>query len=249
VPPNGASQRNEVTADGRERLLLENLTEVRYLARRIHQRVPSHVSFDDLFHAGILGLIDAVDKFDSRRNASLKSYARFRIRGAILDSLRQTDWGSRRLRREARGFERASRELTGELGHSPSVSQVASRLSLPIENLQRLLGELRGLRLGSLHAWSEDGVETEHSAVAFRPEEDPFEMTLRREIRHRLGVAQSELNEKERKVLGLYYLEELTMKKIGEILGIGESRVSQIHAAALGNLRSCLVLGKSRCMA
>ena len=242
-------QEHGITADGRERLLLENLTEVRYLARRIHQRVPSHVSFDDLFHAGILGLIDAVDKFDPRKNASLKSYARFRIRGAILDSLRQVDWGSRTLRRWARGFERASRELTGELGHSPTVSQIASRLSLPIENLQRLLGEIRGLRLESLHVWSEDGTETEHPAVAFRPEEDPFEMTFRREVHHRLGVAQAELSEPERKVLDLYYLEELTMKEIGAILGVGESRISQIQAAALSNLRSCLVLGNPRCVA
>jgi RNA polymerase sigma factor FliA len=238
-----------VATDGRERLLLENLTEVRYLARRIHQHVPSHVSFNDLFHAGILGLIDAVDKFDPHRNVSLKSYARIRIRGAILDSLRQMDWGPRKLRRQARGLERVSRELAGELGHSPSVSEIASRLSLPMMKLQRLLGELAGLGLGSLHVWSEDGTGTEDLGVAFRPEEDPFEMTFRCEIRHRLGEALSELNEKERKVLGLYYFEELTMKKTGEILGIGESRVSQIHAAALVHLRSCLILCQARNMA
>ena len=104
----------------RERLLTENLSEVRYIARRIHDRLPSHVQFDDLVHAGILGLIDAVDKFDPGKNVQLKSYARFRIRGAILDSLRQLDWSPRNLRRQARRIEEAHRELAGVLGHSPS---------------------------------------------------------------------------------------------------------------------------------
>ena len=89
-------------ADERQRLLLENLPEVRYIARRVHDRLPAHVPFDDLIHAGILGLIDAVDKFDASKNVQLKSYARFRIRGAILDSLRQMDWSPRNLRRQAR---------------------------------------------------------------------------------------------------------------------------------------------------
>src|SRR5436190_15703592 len=101
-----------LTADERQRLLAENLSEVRYIARRIHDRLPPHVSFDDLVHSGILGLIDAVDKFDPAKNVQLKSYARFRIRGAILDSLRQMDWGPRHLRRQARQIEEAARELS-----------------------------------------------------------------------------------------------------------------------------------------
>jgi RNA polymerase sigma factor for flagellar operon FliA len=231
-----------VDAVGRQQLLLENLVEVRYIARHIHKSLSSHVLFDDLFHAGILGLIDAVDKFDPQKNVGLKLYARFRIRGAILDSLRQLDWSPRNLRRQARKLERVNRELTGELGHSPSVSEIAPRLGLPIEDVQRLLGKLRGLRLESLHIRSEEGTGEEDLAVAFRPEEDPFQMTLRREIRHLLEEALSELDERERRVLVLYYLEELTMKKTAKILGIGESRVSQIHAAALVHLRSRLVL-------
>src|SRR5882757_5985766 len=108
----------------RERLLAENLPDVRYIARRIHDRLPSHVSFDDLVHAGILGLIDAVDKFDPSKNVQLKSYARFRIRGAILDSLRDLDWGPRQLRRQAREIEDASRELSAALGRSPSEPEI-----------------------------------------------------------------------------------------------------------------------------
>jgi RNA polymerase sigma factor for flagellar operon FliA len=225
----------------RQRLLMENLPEVRYIARRIHDRLPSHVPFDDLVHAGILGLIDAVDKFDPKKNVQLKSYARFRIRGAILDSLRQMDWSPRNLRRQARQIEEANRELSAELGRAPAESEIAERLGMQLEEFQRLLGELRGLDLGSLHNQSEDGgTEEDITAVATRPEEDPFQITFRGEIRTLLADAIAELDDKERQVLALYYLEELTMKEVGVILDVGESRVSQIHTAALIRLRSRL---------
>src|ERR1700694_2489544 len=129
----------------RQRLLNENLPEVRYIARRIHDRLPSHVPFDDLVHAGILGLIDAVDKFDPSKNVQLKSYARFRIRGAILDGLRQMDWSPRNLRRQARRIEDTHRELAAELGRAPSEPELAARMGLGLEEYQQLLGELRGL--------------------------------------------------------------------------------------------------------
>src|SRR5271155_1383654 len=135
---------NPLDPEGRQRLLNENLPEVRYIARRIHDRLPSHVPFEDLVHAGILGLIDAVDKFDPRKNVQLKSYARFRIRGAILDSLRQMDWSPRNLRRQARRIEDANRELAAELGRAPSEPELAARMGLALEEFQRLLGELRG---------------------------------------------------------------------------------------------------------
>jgi RNA polymerase sigma factor FliA len=225
----------------RERLLTENLPEVRYIARRIHDRLPSHVQFDDLVHAGILGLIDAVDKFDPSKNVQLKSYARFRIRGAILDSLRQLDWSPRNLRRQARRIEEAHRELAGVLGHAPSEPELATHLGLELDEFQRLLGELRGLDLGSLHGQSEEGGGEElSSGVAVRPEEDPFGVTLRAEMRTLLSQAIDELEQKERQVLALYYLEELTMKEVGMIMNIGESRVSQIHTAALIGLRARL---------
>src|SRR5215470_13804154 len=119
------ANKSEASAGGidsleRQRILEENLPEVRYIARRIHDRLPSHVSFDDLVHAGILGLIDAVDKFDPSKNVQLKSYARFRIRGEILDSLRQLDWSPRHLRRQARRIEEINRELGAQLGRNPT---------------------------------------------------------------------------------------------------------------------------------
>ncbi len=225
----------------RQRLLLENLIEVRYIARRIHDRLPSHVPFDDLVHAGILGLIDAVDKFDPTKNVLLKSYARFRIRGAILDSLRQMDWSPRNLRRQARRIEEARRELAAQLGRGPSEPELATHLGMPLVEMQHLLGELRGLDLGSLQGPSEDG-NSEDTAVALasRTEEDPFQQTFRAEVRAMLAHAIDELGGKERQVLALYYLEELTMKEVGAILHVGESRVSQIHTAALIALRARL---------
>ncbi|HME12774.1 MAG TPA: FliA/WhiG family RNA polymerase sigma factor [Candidatus Acidoferrum sp.] len=231
----------------RERLLLENLPEVRYIARRVYDRLPSHVSFDDLVHAGILGLIDAVDKFDPSKNVQLKSYARFRIRGAILDSLRQMDWSPRNLRRQARRIEEARRELAAQFGRAPSEPELAAHLALPLTEFQHLLGDLRGLDLGSLHGpLDEGGAEDSISAVASRPEDDPFQQTFRSELRVQLARAIEGLGEKERQVLALYYLEELTMKEVGAILNIGESRVSQIHTAALIALRSVMPGGLAK---
>ena len=228
-------------SEERQRLLIETLPEVRYTARRIHDRLPSHVLFDDLVHAGILGLIDAVDKFDSRKNVQLKSYARFRIRGAILDSLRQLDWSPRHLRRKARQIEQVNRELASELGRSPSEPEIASRLGVELVEFQQLLGELRGLDVSSLQGQSDDGLVEKNVAVAAtRLEEDPFHLALRTEMRAILARAIEGLDEQERQVLGLYYLQELTMKEVGVILAIGESRVSQIHTAALLRLRSRL---------
>lgn len=225
----------------RARLLQENLPEVRYIARRIHDRLPPHVPFDDLLHAGILGLIDAIDKYDPHRNVQLKSYARFRIRGAILDSLRQMDWSPRALRRQARRIEAAQRELSAVLGRAPNEAETAAHLGMPLDQYQHLLGELRGLDLGSL-CWTpeEDGTENPQSSLTAKEEEDPFSQCLKTEMRSLLAQAIQELGEKERHVLGLYYLEELTMKEVGAILDLGESRVSQIHTAAILRLRTRL---------
>ena len=239
--PKGEEREAKLDPMERERLLQENLPEVRYIARRIHDRLPSHVPFDDLVHAGILGLIDAVDKYDPARNVQLKSYARFRIRGAILDSLRQMDWSPRALRRQARKIEEAQRELASTLGRAATETEIAAHLGMKLEEYQQLLGDLRGLDLGSLQAGSnEESPENPHVSVTAKEEESPFEQYSRTEMRAFLAGAIEELDEKERHVLGLYYLEELTMKEVGLILDIGESRVSQIHTAAILRLRARL---------
>ncbi|HUI76037.1 MAG TPA: FliA/WhiG family RNA polymerase sigma factor [Candidatus Acidoferrum sp.] len=241
TPTKPGSRGSALDPAERQRLLEENLPEVRYIARRIHDRLPAHVPFDDLVHAGILGLIDAVDKFNPQKNVQLKSYARFRIRGAILDSLRQMDWSPRHLRRQARRIEEATRELSAELGRTPAEPEIADKLDISLTEFQQLLGDLRGLDLGSLQIESsEEGAGETLQIAAHRLEDDPFQLAARAEVRAILADAIGDLDEKERQVLGLYYLEELTMKEVGVILDVGESRVSQIHTAALLRLRSRL---------
>jgi RNA polymerase sigma factor for flagellar operon FliA len=230
-----------MTPEERDRLLVEHLPTVRYLARRIHERLPQHVELDDLISAGVVGLIDAFSKFDHGKKVQFKSYAQFRIRGAILDSLRTLDWSPRELRRKGRAVEEAIRASTQRLGRAPNESEVAHAMSLDLLEYQTLLGELKGLEIGSLHMErSEDSGDDELSYVPGPVEDDPLFRCLKGEMKQRLTDAIDELPEKERMVLTLYYYEELTMKEIGLTLGVVESRVSQIHSSAVVRLRVSL---------
>jgi len=225
----------------RERLLLEHLPTVRYLARRIHERLPQHVELDDLISAGIVGLIDAFNKFDQTKKVQFKSYAQFRIRGAILDTLRSLDWSPRDLRRKGRAVQEAIQTLTHTLSRSPSEQEVATQLHVSLGDYQGLLGDLKGLEIGSLHAErNEDSGEDELAYVAGSPDDSPLFRCLQGEMKQHLVDAIEELPEKERMVLSLYYYEELTMKEIGFTLGVVESRVSQIHSSAVVRLRSSM---------
>ncbi|HEV2132981.1 MAG TPA: sigma-70 family RNA polymerase sigma factor [Terracidiphilus sp.] len=134
-----------------ERVLLEHLPIVRFLARRIHERLPHHVDLEDLVSAGVVGLMDAFQKFDPAKQVQFRSYAQFRIRGAILDSLRMLDWSPRDLRRKGRAVEEAVRTLTARLGRVPAEAETAAELGLEIEQFQQLIGHLKGLEVGSLH--------------------------------------------------------------------------------------------------
>jgi RNA polymerase sigma factor FliA len=225
----------------RDQLLLEHLPTVRYLARRIHERLPQHVELDDLISAGVVGLIDAFSKFDHTKQVQFKSYAQFRIRGAILDSLRTLDWSPRELRRKGRAVEEAIRSVTQKLGRAPAEQEIAEAMDLGLSEYQQLLGELKGLEIGSLHMErTEDSGDEELSYLPGSPDEDPLFRCLQGEMKQRLVDAIDELPEKERMVLTLYYYEELTMKEIGLTLGVVESRVSQIHSSAVVRLRVAL---------
>ncbi|MDQ2835539.1 MAG: FliA/WhiG family RNA polymerase sigma factor [Acidobacteriota bacterium] len=225
----------------RDLMLMEHLPTVRYLARRIHERLPQHVELDDLVSAGVVGLIDAFSKFDHTKKVQFKSYAQFRIRGAILDSLRTLDWSPRELRRKGRAVEEALRAVTQRLGRAPLEQEIASEMELSLGDYQVLLGDLKGLEIGSLHMErSEDSGDEELAYIPGSPEEDPLFRCLKGEMKQRLADAIDELPEKERLVLTLYYYEELTMKEIGLTLGVVESRVSQIHSSAVLRLRVAL---------
>jgi RNA polymerase sigma factor FliA len=225
----------------RQRTVLEHMAQVRFIARRIHDRLPPQVLLEDLVHAGVLGLMDAVRKYDPSKNVQLKHYAEFRIRGAILDSLRQVDWSPRTLRRQARRMEQAVLDCKARLGRDPGEPEIAAELGVSLENLQHLLGDLRGLDIGSLQSETNDeGREEEIHSPAGSEEEDPYHQAVRSEMMGLLEKAIGELADREREVLALYHFEELTMKQVGALLGIGESRVSQIHSAALLRLRGRL---------
>jgi len=228
-------------ASERDLLLMEHLPTVRYLARRIHERLPQHVELDDLVSAGVVGLIDAFSKFDHTKKVQFKSYAQFRIRGAILDSLRTLDWSPRELRRKGRAVEEAIRSVTQRVGRAPSEQEIAREMGSTLGEYQLLLGDLKGLEIGSLHMErSEDSGDEELAYIPGSPEDDPLFRCLKGEMKQRLADAIDELPEKERMVLTLYYYEELTMKEIGLTLGVVESRVSQIHSSAVLRLRMAL---------
>jgi len=229
------------SAEEQERLLLEHLPVVRFLARRIHERLPHHVEMEDLVSAGVVGLMDAVTKFDPRKKVQFRSYAQFRIRGAILDSLRTLDWSPRDLRRKGRAVEAAINLLTGRLSRAPAETEIAAELDLSLEEYQALLGDLKGLEIGTLHAeHSEDSGEEELAYVPGSPDEDPLFCCLRGELKEKLVEAIGRLPERERLVMTLYYYEELTMREIGLALGVVESRVSQIHSSGVLHLRTAL---------
>jgi RNA polymerase sigma factor for flagellar operon FliA len=224
-----------------ERVLLEHLPIVRFLARRIHERLPQHVDIEDLVSAGVVGLMDAFAKFDPTKKVQFRSYAQFRIRGAILDSLRTLDWSPRELRRKGRAVEEAIRTLTARAGYAPGEGEVAAEMGLPLEEYQQLLGDLKGLEIGTLHTErNEDSGEEELAYIPGKPEEDPLFRCLRGELEERLAEAIANLPDRERLVMTLYYYEEMTMREIGLALGVVESRVSQVHASAVVHLRSAL---------
>ncbi len=228
----------------REQVLMDHLPLVRFVARRIHERLPQHVELEDLVSAGIVGLIDAFNKFDKGKNVQFRSYAQFRIRGAILDSLRTLDWGSRELRRKGRSIEEATQKLTQQLNRRPSEGEVAAELCMALGQYQELLGELKSLEIGSLHEMrNEDSTEEELAYVPTAPEDDPLYRCMKNEMSSQLSAAIAELPERDARVLVLYYVEEMTQKEIGAVLGLVESRVSQIRSAAVNALRARLAGG------
>jgi RNA polymerase sigma factor for flagellar operon FliA len=223
-------------------LVLSELPQVYYIARRIFDRLPQHVPFEDLVHAGVIGLIEAIRSYDVTKSVPLISFAKFRIRGAIIDSLREMDWGSRLIRQKARRIEEAVTKLSAKLGRMPEEDEIAAEVGVTLKELHETAVLVDGLRLvgQEVHA-AYDRCETQDLIEAARsPDEGPDDLCLRSEMREQLAAAIGALGPKEQKVVSLYYKEELTMKEIAAVLQIGESRVCQIHALAIPKLRASL---------
>ncbi|HKE11310.1 MAG TPA: FliA/WhiG family RNA polymerase sigma factor [Myxococcota bacterium] len=236
---------SEVPPTLKEQIVLEHTPLIRYIVNRIAVRLPSHIDLDDLHNTGVIGLMDAIEKYDPDKNCKFKTYAEFRIKGAILDQLRSLDWVPRSVRQKSRRLERAYGEVEQRLGRSASEEEVADSLGLQIDKFHELLNQVRGISLVNLEeirGSSPDGdrngsfadiVEDVHS-------ENPFASLKLQEMKEIIGDTIATLPEKERLVVSLYYYEDLNMKEIGSILGITESRVCQIHTKAVLRLRSKL---------
>lgn len=228
--------------ENREQIIKDYVPLVKFVAHRISSRLPSHVELDDLIHSGILGLMDAIEKFEPARNIKFKTYAELRIKGAILDGLRDLDWVPRSLRRKKKDIEGAYHMLEQQMGRAATDEEVAVHLGIPLDELHKNLDDLKGVTLGTFVEVGEDG-EGE-SIISFVPDpdaEDPHHIFQATELKDILRVAMEVLPKKEKFVVQLYYFDELTMKEIGTLLNITESRVSQLHTKAMLRLRGKLL--------
>lgn len=232
-------RRRKVSQQMRDQIVLDHLPLVKVIAIRVHENLPVHVDLDDLIHAGILGLFDAVEKFDASKNVAFQSYAKHRIKGAILDSLRQLDWASRDMRKRQKQMDAAVRSLSMKLGRMPTESEMAEHLGLEVERWRRMLTELRTVGLVSASHGRDENQDREQEFAA-TPELQPDHMCAHRQLQVTLARAMKTLPERYQKVVFLYYSNELTMKEIGERLGVNESRVSQIHKTALRKMATAL---------
>ncbi|MGA3201874.1 MAG: FliA/WhiG family RNA polymerase sigma factor, partial [Bryobacteraceae bacterium] len=211
----------------RDRVVLEHLPLVKAIAVRVHENLPVHVDLDDLVHAGILGLFDAANKYNPDKQVIFSSYAKHRIKGAILDSLRQLDWASRDMRRRHKQVEAATRDLASTLQRAPTEAEVAEKLGMDVDRWRTMMLDLRNVGLISASTRSNEGDDLPAPDFPSNPETQPDSICAREQLRSVLTVAMKTLPERYQKVVLLYYTNEMTMKEIGGVLGINESRVSQ----------------------
>lgn len=228
----------EGTTAERERLILEHLAQVRLIARRIHERLPENISLDDLISTGVVGLIAAVDNFDPAQGVQLKTYAEHKIRGAILDSLRELDWAPKNKRRRAKQFEAVIAMLEQRLGRAPAEEEIAAELKISLEEYQQQLYEIRGLTIGSFEFANED---QEGDLLNYIPDSEdnlPSTTLERAELERLLAQAIEQMPPMERTVLSLYYHEEATLREIAEIMQMHLSRIAQLKSQGILRLRT-----------
>jgi len=238
--PEASRRRREVRRE--EALIQEHLPLVKKVVQRLAVRKPPQVETDELLSWGIEGLLDAIKKYDPRKKAAFTTYAQFRIRGAILDRLRALDWVSRSIRQKAHLLERTYRELEGSMGRPATEEEVAAALGVSLGELHSMLSEVGHMSIFSLEDLGFGGGEERFEAERYLEgnQPDPLAALLTRERVDIVTEAIRRLPEKERIVISLYYHEALTMREVGEVLGLTESRVSQLHSQALLRLKGAL---------
>jgi RNA polymerase sigma factor for flagellar operon FliA len=228
-----------VSPEERDALITQHLPKVKYIADRMAAKLPPSVERDDLYGAGVVGLIDAVERFDASRGIAFTTFAEMRVRGAILDNLRSLDWASRNSRRRSREIQNAFTTVEQQKGESATEEEVAAQMRIPLTELRDSMREMRDLSVANL---DETDTNTGLSLAELVSDKNnsPLQNLEESEARHLLTEAIDRLPEKERKIIALYYVEELNMKEIGEVMGVSESRVSQLRTQAIIRLRAGL---------
>lgn len=232
----------EIGEDEREELIRSFLPLVKRVVHRLAGRLPSEVDIKEMLNSGIIGLVDALEKYDPRHETNFSTYAQFRIRGTILDSFRVQDWVPRSLRHKAHKIENTFHKLEQELGRTPEDSEVAEKLEMDLESFQKMMGEVSGVMMMSLEelgfGHGEERFRADETLPTTKP--DPLHQLLESEKVEFVARALDRLPEKERLVITLYFYEELNLKEIGEIIGVTESRASQIRSRGLLRLKGYL---------
>jgi RNA polymerase sigma factor for flagellar operon FliA len=229
-----------IPAPLKQQIVLEHTPLIRYIVNRIAARLPSHVDLEDLHNTGVIGLMDAIEKFDPNRDCKFKTYAEFRVNGAILDQLRSLDWVPRSVRQKGRQLEKAYEDCEQRLGRAATQDEVAESLGIELEELHSLTNQASGVSMVRMdHVRSGDDSDAPLPGDIFEDpsSQNPFAWVEARQDGEALGQCIAQLPEREKLVITLYYYEDLSMKEIGAVLGITESRVCQIHAKSVAHLR------------
>ena len=234
----------EINLENREAVVVEYSPMVKYVANRIALRLPPHIEVEDLISVGVMGLIDAIEKYDPARGAKFKTYAEFRVRGAILDELRSMDWVPRSIRQKASQIDAVTQKLQAKFGRPPENEEIAKELGVSLDQFFDTLDETRSmpvLSLDDLNIVKETGGQQSLlDCLAGKVDADPQVQFRLNELKEIIAKTIDTLPEKERLVISLYYYKELTMSEIGVVLNVTESRVSQIHSKTMFRLRTKL---------
>jgi RNA polymerase sigma factor FliA len=227
--------------DERNKLMMLELPQVYSIAARILERLPKQIELGDLVNAGVIGLMEAHESFNDRMDTQFNTFASFRIKGAILDSLRKLDWGTRTLRRKGRAIAETTSLLESSLGRNPGREEVAAEMNISLQQLEDSRTHLSRLQVVGQNATSTDGAKSvDLIAIACSTWDNPFELYRKSEQKQQVVEAISQLTQQQQLVLSLYYQEELPMREIAPIVGTSITRVSQLHAAALSSLKAVL---------
>ncbi len=235
-----ASYSANKTPQLREQLIIEYSQLVKLVAGRLSMYLGYNVEYEDLVSYGIFGLIDAIDKFDSAKNVKFETYASLRIRGAILDQIRKMDWIPRSVRQKQKKIEAAYAKIETQYGRIATDEELAAELDVPVDEFYAWQGQIKITNLISLDEFVEQGSEMKMDAVSNSHFEQPEKVVEKEELTKIIGDAMELLTEKEKKVVLLYYYEDMTLKEISSVLEVSESRVSQLHTKALAKLRKNL---------